>query len=230
MRRRCAILFDLDGTLVDINPDKEEVEQLRASLAKLALRAGLALSHRDIFGMYQDVLLSIGFDHKLSRKMRLELDKHETRWAYQRSVPKSTRLLGELRKNVQIIGIVTSNGTECVRALFGSKKIREEWFDFVVTRDDSMLLKPSAVPLKRAVETATERVHDLSEIWFVGDSEQDEKAANEFNRRVGLGLNFARLRSSEASESKRVRVTPFYSNLDEFIEEFLKRAGINSED
>lgn len=219
MKRPCAVLFDLDGTLVDINPDKAELEQLRADLAKRVLNAGVGLRARDIFGMYQDALLSMGFDHPVSKQIRLVIDRYETRWAYDRSVPKATRLFGELRDSVQITGIVTSNGAACVRALFGSRKIKQEWFDFVVTRDESPLLKPSPAPLDRAFDLATQRVHDLLEVWFVGDSERDEQAADEFNRHAGIGLKFARIGPS----AERSRATLSFVDLDKFIEEFLRQ-------
>lgn len=217
MTSPCAVLFDLDGTLVAINPAKAELEELRADVAKRALDAGVAVSGRDILGMYQDVLLSLGFNHAVSKQIRLDIDSYETRWAYHRTVPKTTRLLGELRHGVKIIGIVTSNGAACLRALFDTKKLKEEWFDFSVTRDDSPLIKPSSSPLERACDLAVERCRDLREVWFLADSDQDEQAAVEFNRRAPLRVTFARIDpSAEVSHP-----TPCFAGLDDFIEELL---------
>jgi len=219
MKRPYAVLFDLDGTLVDINPDEAELEDLRADLEKYALNAGVVLRARDIFGMYQDVLLSVGFDHPVSKQMRQDIDRFEIRWAYDRCVPKTSRLLGELRDNVQITGIVTSNGAACVQALYHSRKIKKEWFDLAVTRDESPLLKPSSVPLERAFNLATECAHDLSEIWFVGDSNRDKQAVEEFNRRARPGVTFARIGpSTEESAAKQS-----FTDLDDFIKELLRK-------
>jgi phosphoglycolate phosphatase-like HAD superfamily hydrolase len=219
MSGQLAIFFDLDGTLVDLNPEGTELERLRKRVLELACSAGLLPETRSIFGIYQQVVREHGFNGVAAHWIRRELDAYETQWVQTRSVLKcDIRLLSELRRRGYRLAIVTNNGMACLRAVFGTKKLTAEWFEFVVTRDNSPLLKPSPMILDRACRMAQQRWLDLYKVWFVGDSETDRRTMDSFNRETGFDFTFAKIGPplQEGDQS------PFYLCLDDFLKEQLE--------
>lgn len=219
MSHRFVVFFDLDGTLIDLNPDFVNLEQLRETMIQLALDAGVSLDNKSIFNIYQRLVIQLGFDHPISKRMRLILDAYETIWARYRSVTKyGVQHLDKLREREYIIGIVTSNGTACLQTLFDANKLQPKWFDFTVTRDTCPLLKPSPMPIKYAYDLAKELSPCISKIWFVGDSKQDEQAIEAFNHDTGLKITFIKI-----GVLQEIGQVQSYSCLDDFFsKELLK--------
>jgi phosphoglycolate phosphatase-like HAD superfamily hydrolase len=218
MSQRRAVLLDLDGTLIDLNPEPVELEQLRNEIFRLLSNAGVEVGEKGIFSMYQRIVTECGFYHPISKCVRNDLDTFEARWAHSRSIIKDgVQHISELRRRGYVLALVTSNGRACVRALFRGNKLRSGWFDFLVTRDDSPLLKPSPMPLDRACRLARERSPDLSRIWFVGDSKRDQQATEAFNCCSGSKLTFVRIGPPSQGASQ----TQSYASLDAFFRELL---------
>jgi phosphoglycolate phosphatase-like HAD superfamily hydrolase len=212
--QQVAVFFDLDGTLVDLNPEPAELEQLRGIVSNRALSAGVSVDDKSILKVYQRVVTERGFDHPVSKRMRLDLDAFETRWAQNRSAIKwGVHCLSNLCRKRYMAAIVTSNGLACLQALFHADKLKSEWFDFAVTRDNVPLLKPSRIPLEFAWHLAQQRSVDLSRGWLVGDSEHDQEATEAFNRYLGSKLTFVRVDGSLDWMSQ----SACYADLDGFL-------------
>jgi phosphoglycolate phosphatase-like HAD superfamily hydrolase len=196
MSRYVACLFDLDGTLIDLNPEAAELEQLRNDVVHSATRGGVVVKSRSVFKVYQQVLIQCGFDSSTARAIRESLDGYETKWAQSRVVVKGgNECVQELKRNGYMAGIVTSNGRALLRVLFELGKLRSGWFDVTIARDDVSLLKPSSVPLQCAYQLLRKQSSEISKIWFVGDSDNDIGAANEFRRCAPVDFNFAQISS-----------------------------------
>jgi phosphoglycolate phosphatase-like HAD superfamily hydrolase len=213
-----AIFFDLDGTLIDVNPDPIELEQLREKISDHLSKSGVPVKIKSIFDMYQRALVEYGFDHPLSKRIRFDLDNYEARWARSLSVIKSgAQRLGEFCERGYMLAIVTNNGMAYLRELFDARKLRPEWFRFTVTRDDSSLLKPFPMPLQRACQLAHQQSPGLSKVWFVGDSEQDEQAAKAFNQTNESKLSFARI----GTLSQKAETVYQFACLEDFFKQLL---------
>lgn len=196
MNDRCAILFDLDGTLVDLNPDKSELELLRANILNHAKDLGITLRNTSIFDIYQSVLEQYGFQHPVAKEMRSDLDAFEIGCVRESAVLKCQKQNFEaLHELSSGLGIVTSNGSACLQALFGKNGLEEKWFQITVTRDDCALLKPSASPLEQAIRLANGICPNLVEVWFVGDSPSDKQAVDNYNRSSVQTINFIKVAS-----------------------------------
>jgi phosphoglycolate phosphatase-like HAD superfamily hydrolase len=218
MSHRLAVFFDLDGTLVDLNPATTELAQLRKAVLQLAATAGISPESPSILGTYQQVVRECGFHHAVAESIRLALDAYEARWAQTRSVVKyDIQDLQVLRQKDYVLAIVTSNGMACLQALFHTKKLRAEWFDFVVTRDDSPLLKPSPMPLERVWYLARQRFPSLSKIRFVGDSKHDRDAAEAFKRSTTFDFTFTQISPTLQSGEPMLS----YPRLGDFLQELL---------
>jgi phosphoglycolate phosphatase-like HAD superfamily hydrolase len=218
MSRRLAVFFDLDGTLVDLNPERAELEQLREAVMQLASTAGVLPENRSILGTYQQVATERGFYHAAAYRIRRQIDAYEIKWARSRSMGKyNVQDFIALQHKGYTLAIVTNNGMACLQALYQMNKLRPEWFDFAVTRDDSPLLKPSPIPLERACHLARQRCPNLSKILFVGDSEHDQRAAEAVDRSTGFDLTFVKI---GPSLQQRIQ-TASYTNLDDFLQDLL---------
>ena len=217
MKRKLGILFDLDGTLVDLNPDQQDLEKLRTSFITFASNAGVSLRSKGIFSIYQQVITECAFDHPVSEYMRRELDSFEKKWArYRSAVNPNTEFLGKLRGLGHILAIVTNNGTACVQALFDFDKLKSEWFDFSITRDDVTSIKPSSIPIENALDFINKGWRDISDFIFVGDSENDRLAVEAFNRKSALKIIFVKVESGlERGYDKE-----YCSSLCDFLKEF----------
>jgi len=202
VKPRLVIFFDLDGVLVDLNPhpDPLEMKQLRDGIFRLAERGGIVIYSRSIFDMYRRVLESpkCGFRHTVAKLIRSDLDDYEVKWARNRSLTRcGVQCLEGISRRGYVLAIVTNNGNACLRALFSAKKLRADWFDFTVTRNDCSLIKPSFVPLEHAFRLAQQQVPDLTRAWFIGDSATDRQASRAFNRNSDLELTFVSAKSFE---------------------------------
>lgn len=191
-----AVFLDLDGTLIDLNPDLDELEVLRETLLVRAREGGITPSTRSILGIYGQALSESGFDDPAARRMREDLDACEVRWAQERSsILPGASVLSRARSLGLTLGIVTSNGRAALEALFEAGRLEPGLFDFSVTRDESPSLKPSPDPLRLAWERAEKAAGRLAAGWFVGDSDADAEAAGALRRAGEDRLRFLRVHS-----------------------------------
>jgi phosphoglycolate phosphatase-like HAD superfamily hydrolase len=215
-----GVFFDLDGTIIDLNPEPLELEQLRTVVLQIASSAGLSHKTRSIFGAYQQLLIERGPQSGSAASVRKALDSYEVAWAKTRSVVKfDERCFYKLRSDCCVVGIVTNNGADCLRTLFNVAKLKAEWFDVIVTRDDVPLLKPSPVPLELATHRARQQFVALEKVWFLGDSENDRVAAGAFKSSNELELNFVGV--GEHFLKSNYNVT--YTSVSDFVDDFVSQ-------
>jgi phosphoglycolate phosphatase-like HAD superfamily hydrolase len=177
-----AVLLDLDGTLVALDPPQADLERLRGRLLALAGRHAVAVAHRGILRIYDQLYAGLGAGHPALGEARALLDEHERTWAAHTARtllnPAGTAALDRL---AGAWTVVTNNGTACLRELV-SRGLVPAGHAAAVTRDAGLPLKPSPDPLAAALGHRDGGV-------FVGDGDADEQAAAAY----GAGLRFVRV-------------------------------------
>ncbi|WP_073479872.1 HAD family hydrolase [Streptoalloteichus hindustanus] len=194
------VMFDMDGTLVDLAAPPSELAELRAEVRALAERERVALDHFGIFPMYRALCVA-GRGADEAREL---LDQYEVRWARTSARPLVSpyRLAGFLSSSSA--ALVTSNGRACVAALRDGGLL-PDGFLVEVTRDDCAHLKPHPEPVRRAVAVLDEAApsgaltaDDL--VLFVGDSDADRLAVDAYRRtRDAPLLRFLRVSPADGS-------------------------------
>jgi phosphoglycolate phosphatase-like HAD superfamily hydrolase len=186
-----SILFDLDGTLVALEPPADELERLRASLLDTAEAAGVVPSSSSIFSVYQELVDRCGVNASQVQRARELLDGAEEHWAENAKALHAGWELRRMRENGCSLGLVTSNGRRCVDALHAKGTLPRE-FTVTVTRDDVRLLKPAAEPLVRAIEGLS-GAETVTPCVFVGDSVSDQSAVRSLNEQAPGTMEFRRV-------------------------------------
>ena len=172
-----AILFDLDGTLIDSSGD------LAVAANAMLSRLGLPSVTNDQVegwighGVVQLVnrCITRTFDEQAEEGMA-ELGLAHFREAYLASGFSSTRLLpgarevlSSLRESGYLLGLVTNKDMIPTRAVLKSMEL-DQAFDLVVCGDTLPVRKPDPQPLKHALE-----ILGAPSGWMVGDSETDAR-------------------------------------------------------
>ncbi|MGC8861623.1 MAG: HAD family hydrolase [Armatimonadota bacterium] len=172
-RKYKAILFDLDGTLVDSVPVimrafREVHEQMGLPFDEPSVRKLVGIPLRE-----QAVLFA-------GERAEEFLDRYVPLYvAYQtadmRLFPGTVELLDELKQDGYRLGLVTSKSTRGAERVLLSTGVRN-YFEVVVTADDVANHKPHPEPLLRALKLLGV---GSREALFVGDSLFDVQAARE---------------------------------------------------
>jgi N-acetyl-D-muramate 6-phosphate phosphatase len=172
-----AVLFDLDGTLLDTAPDMiGALNELRIehALEKLpALQVRPAVSHGSAR------LVKLGFPDALGERFgalqRRFLEIYAARLSAEtRLFEGMEQVLAELSSRNLAIGIVTNKPGRLTEALLGDLKLRER-FACVVSGDTLAERKPHPLPMLHAAEAAGAAPQ---ECLYVGDAERDVQAAH----------------------------------------------------
>jgi pyrophosphatase PpaX len=172
LRRLQAVLFDLDGTLIDT------VELIRVSF-RYATRTVLGHELPDEVTManvgqpLKQQFADMAPDHadELLRVYRAFNMEHHDELA--KAYPGTLDVLAELRARGLPLGIVTSKGTEAAERGIDHFGLRP-FMQVIVTADDVQLHKPDPHPLRFA---ATLLNVELGYCMYVGDSPHDMQAA-----------------------------------------------------
>jgi pyrophosphatase PpaX len=172
LRHLQAVLFDLDGTLIDT------VELIRVSF-RFATKAVLGYELPD-----EVTMANVG--QPLARQFREMAPDHaddllrtfrEFNMAHHdelaKAYPGTLEVLGELRAKGVPMGIVTSKGTEAANRGIDRFGLRP-FMQAIVTADDVEIHKPDPFPLRFA---ATLVGAELGYCIYVGDSPHDMQAA-----------------------------------------------------
>lgn len=183
-----AVIFDLDGTLIDYKYHAETArEAIIAQLKSMGFNISLMNSRQPT-----QIIMANAYDQiakgaaKISReglKERLYsmLDTFDME-AYSTSdiKPQALPVMREIKGKGYLLGLFTNSGSKTVKMTL-EKYQMGNYFDAVVTRDDVEELKPSGVGLKKMLERL--RI-EPSEAIYVGDSWIDIAAARATNVRI----------------------------------------------
>ena len=176
-----AVLFDLDGTLMDT--DDQMVESLALRLQRLGwpwlyrrARRFVMLAETPANGLVT-VLDALGLDAPLlgMRKWLRGLRSAGQTPDY-RLMADARMMLAELKAQYRL-AVVTTRGREDAEAFLEQHDLHES-FDVVVTREDTWRLKPHPAPIRQAAEALGVSVERCA---MVGDTTVDVRSA----RRAG---------------------------------------------
>jgi len=194
MKKLKAVIFDLDGTIVDVPYNWNQIK------ADLGTKGVPILSY----------LLKLKEPEK-SEKWKV-LEKYEKtateKAVLKRGIPKLLGLLTE--RGIKKV-LVTNNSFKNVSFILKKFKLK---FDLVISRE-SGLWKPSGAPFLAVLNTLG---IGKDECCVVGDSHFDAKAAED----AGISKIFILNRTKEKFFPGSVEVVQSVKNLKERIEEFLE--------
>jgi phosphoglycolate phosphatase-like HAD superfamily hydrolase len=173
--RPAALLIDLDGTVVSLDPPRSSLEELRSELLSLAGDYGVALGHHGIFKIY-DTLLASG-QGLAAAQARETIDQYEVGWSRQTAFPLlRAEVAARLEQTAIPTALVTNNGRACVSALHDAGKLTLP-YQVAVTRDD--LCPPKPAPDMIGVALTALRA-EPGPIQFIGDSVADATAVEAY--------------------------------------------------
>lgn len=192
-----AVIFDLDGTLVDFNIDYKAVRaEVRNFLARQGFPQSLFSLNESIFQMLKKAeiyLRNNGASEKRINGLRKEVfriaEKHELDAAHTTILlPGAIETLKTIHKMQLKMGISTINSRKCTRYVLERFGIAR-FFNAVVTRDDVPEVKPNPVHVEAVLKSLGVNSRDT---LMVGDWIGDLEAARELNLiTVGLPTGFA---------------------------------------
>lgn len=185
-----AILFDLDGTLVDTAPD------LAGTIIDMQIARSLPTSPFQLLRSFASAgaqgLLNAGFDITPEAKNYEELcheflERYENRIAGESSIFKGiTPLLNDLQNNNIVWGIVTNKSERLAQKLINALEL-DTHCAVLVGGDSTSHSKPHPKPCLFACEKLN---IDPATSWFIGDDIRDiqaGKAANMYTIAAAYG-------------------------------------------
>jgi phosphoglycolate phosphatase len=196
-----AVIFDLDGTLANFNL---EYKVVRAEVISYLISRGLPASvfslDESIFEMLQKTkifLKNLGRDQvefpEILNKTLAIASSYELKAAHATTLlPGVLGVLKELKQRGLKMAIFTINGKSSTRIILRNLRIRE-FFDAVVTRDETSRVKPDPIHLTRTLEALGV---SPNQAVVVGDSEVDLACARALKVQsfgVATETNFNRL-------------------------------------
>ena len=182
-----AILFDLDGTLVDSAPDLAAA--LNSVLRSQGLQEQTLEAVKGMVGAGAKVLVQRGFaangtalsEQEAERLLRAFLTDYRARATDEtRLMPGAQTLLTELAAAGVALGLCTNKPEDITRQILGDLAVAAH-FGSIVGGDTTPAKKPDPSPLLHALE---ELGCPADEALMVGDSAADAAAA----RAAGTGL------------------------------------------
>ncbi|MDE1858470.1 MAG: HAD family hydrolase [Thaumarchaeota archaeon] len=182
-----GVIFDIDGTLVTFRFD---VRGTRKALIEELGRQGLDTGALDLTTPTQRILDSAREQSEagrgpgyvaLRRSVFSILDGFESASSETTSILPGVRgVLDSLRSKGVRLAVLTNSGQRAARAALGRAGLLD-CFEFVLTRDDTEIMKPSPEGLEMA---AARFGLSKAEIYYVGDSALDIRAARAAGIRV----------------------------------------------
>lgn len=197
-----AVIFDMDGTLLRLDVDIEEV---RMRLGALFAPHGVTRPFRPILARIRAAAAEVG-DAQLERAGLAILDDWEVRAAQSaRARSGAGEVVAALRARGTKLGLVTDNGRACVGAALAAAGIPLV-FDVIVTRDDVPAPKPDPAGIRAAAAVVGARP------WYIGDHPKDLEAGR------AAGVRVAALRGGLATDAQLAGAERLLSALDEVLE------------
>jgi HAD superfamily hydrolase (TIGR01549 family) len=187
-----GVIFDLDGTLLRLDVDIEEVRQ----------RLGALFGPHGVTAPFRPILVRIpaaareaatrGADETAMRRAGFAiLDEWEVRAAESaRARPGAAAVLEALAGRGVRLGLVTNNGRACLAPALASAGLRGDLFAATVTRDDVPLPKPDPAGIVQVAAAL-----GVDDVWYIGDHQIDVDAGRAARARLP-GLRVAGLRGA----------------------------------
>ncbi len=166
-----AVLFDMDGTLLDLPVD---IEPVRARVGALLAASGWTGPLRPLLGAIDRVAASLadaGDAAALRRQARAVIDDAEVA-AAARATPRpgARQAVDRVVAAGCPIGICTSNGRACVAPALAAAGLPTGGWTVIVTRDDVAQAKPAPDGVALA---ARQLLPGGGTLYWVGDSPLD---------------------------------------------------------
>jgi FMN phosphatase YigB (HAD superfamily) len=172
------VIFDLDGTLVDLRIDSDAFEARRAFWASYLSSRGVPTTLRPLLPELQRVAHT-----PLGSTVRADIlqsfDALELACGY-RCLGDLEAILSTLQSTFRTLVLVTHNSLACWERL-ARENTWPHLFDVVITRDHMTFFKPDPRACASVFQALTLRSCS-AECWVVGNSEADR----------GLGINLRR--------------------------------------
>jgi len=181
-----AVVFDLDGTIVDFNLDYKTA---RAEVIQFLGYQGFPQSvfslNESVFEMLKKLEIYIQ-NHHMSNKdyTRLKKEILAILERYEMQGAKSTQLLPGILETLQALkkmklrlGLFTVNSRKSTEHILSTFQLKP-FFQTVITRDSVPAVKPNPIHLETALKSLKAKPE---ETLVVGDSVWDMKTAKELN-------------------------------------------------
>lgn len=207
-----AILFDLDGTLID--SPKLIMKSFEESLLEHNNYQPTELEMTSILGS----TLTLAFnkyandeDH-LKRLINTFIKiSNENNLIMLNPYKNASNVIQYLRDQKYLVGIVTSNNKQNVLSILKNHDM-DHLFDCIITNEDSKIHKPNAEPIRLALN----KLGVLpNEAIYIGDHENDIIAGNNAKTKTGL-MGY----SHRLNQAKEQKPTYIFTDLNHIKEIF----------
>jgi len=192
-----AVIFDLDGTIVDFNID---FKAARAEVIRLLTKQGLPSSllsvNESVFVMLKKAkkrMKENGKEEqefvKLKEKVIELVERYESEAARKTNlIPSILETLETLKRMKMKIALFTANGEKSTNHILGRFRLRQ-FFDAIITRESVLAVKPDPAHLEAALKALKVRPE---EAIVVGDSIRDMECARRIKvLAVGVTTGFS---------------------------------------
>ena len=204
-----AIIFDMDGTLLHLGTDENQMEEVRQRLTQFFKRYGIDEVFKPVLEKILKSLSKLkekGYSPKELKKIKSLaygiIDEHEKPAARNaKARMNAVEIIRNLKQDYQL-ALVTSNGRKCAEVALRAIGLSKKDFSILISRDDIHLTKPHPMPLIAALDRL--RLSNPNPtILFIGDHIYDMicgKAAQEQCRGltvITIGINGGRCNETD---------------------------------
>jgi pyrophosphatase PpaX len=167
-----VVLFDLDGTLVDSGPIiLSSFRHATQTVLQRIIPDDQLMAHVGGHGLYEQMRV---FDpDRADELVRVYSEHNAPLYAGLEAFPGIEDALARLKEQGRRLGVVTTKRRQSVDICFSTLPLRE-YFDAVVTSEDSARHKPHPDPILKAIERLEASPADAA---YVGDAPFDVEAA-----------------------------------------------------
>ncbi len=213
MKFKRAVLFDVDGVLVDVHdllrPFYEACDEMGLPRISEDSFYGRLVGHRPVEKIQELLQIDQKTAEKLYHKFR---EKYKSRASGIRVLPHAREVVRLLHEKGLGVGIVTTKSRDTALSVLDSQGF---WYDVLVSASDVSSIKPSPEPLLKAAESLGVRSEDCI---MVGDHPYDMLAAKRAGMiPVGVLTGVGRREDLEKAGAKII--IPNLSQLPKILEE-----------